>query len=290
MNPPFSSRDIATGAWLALAVIAALVWPQTRKSLVRVARAALGWKLSVPILLMAAYSGAIVAELARLGWWTGELLKETVLWFVLSGVALMFSGLGKRAGERGFWRRLLVDQLKATVLFEWLASAYTFSLPVELALVPLLVLLGAANALAQMKEEYASIRWLTALPIVALGFYVIASGLGVTAAQFQLADPEPALKAFILGPMLSIAILPLAYAFAVVSAFEMLLVRLVYALPEDARELRGYTARRVFLRCRLSPRKVSQFTRVYLPRLFAAHTRGDIDAMIRLSRTSRRGV
>lgn len=58
-----------------------------------------------------------------------------MIWFLFSGLVLAATAIDK-SKHHEFWREAVVEQLKVLVLIERLVQAYTFSLPVEILLVP----------------------------------------------------------------------------------------------------------------------------------------------------------
>ncbi len=108
VNDIFTTREAAVALW-ALALVAwAATKPEVRKSVGGGIRAALQWKLLVPFLLIAVYTALAVRGMHTIGLWTPDLLKDTILWFVFSGLALAFSGLQSDL-EGSVWRRVLLD-------------------------------------------------------------------------------------------------------------------------------------------------------------------------------------
>ena len=79
--------------------------------------------------------------LSEIGIWNRELLKDTVLWSLFSGLALALSGVQTQS-DVPTWRSILKNQLKAIILLEFIVNTYTFALWVELLLAPTLVLIG----------------------------------------------------------------------------------------------------------------------------------------------------
>jgi hypothetical protein len=285
-----SNREAATAFWLAAAALWAVSHPAVRTSLTSLVKTAANWKLLAPVALFAAWIAGTVTVLSALGIWTPDLLKDTVTWFVVSGWLLLFSGIGRAAHDRGFWRRLAWDQVKVTAIFEWLTSTYTFGLGVELVLLPALFVVVTMDALAGTRPEFKSVGRITSFVIAAFGFYVVGTALGEAAGVFQFSDLGRDVRAIILGPILSLATLPLAYAMAVIAAMEMLAVRLSWSI--DGRQDQGlprYALWQVAARCRFNPRKIAQCTRVYLHRMNGSKSRQEIDDVILLSKSRKRG-
>ena len=114
MKDFFTTREIAIGIWILVFLAWAGARSEVRRSFLGVLRAALRWKLLVPFVLVAAYMALAARGLYAVGLWTPDLLKDTVLWFLFSGVALSFSGF-QMDTEENIWRGAFIDQLKVIV-------------------------------------------------------------------------------------------------------------------------------------------------------------------------------
>ena len=128
VNELFSTREIASGLWLSVAFVWVLTVPKVRGGLFDIAKLSMKWKIWLPLFFLAAYTVLVVTSLRYVGVWTATLVKETVFWYLLSGIAFYYSVLTQRE-HAGMFRRALVENLKITVILELLVGTYTFSLP-----------------------------------------------------------------------------------------------------------------------------------------------------------------
>jgi hypothetical protein len=274
---PFSTREIAIGLWTAGFVVWVSTYPTVRRSFWHVVRTALNWKLLVPFLAAALYTGLAAWLLKQVDIWTPDLLKDTVFWFIFAGVALAFSGL--HANKELRWRDVVVDQVKVVVLVEYVVNTYTFSLPVELLLVPALAIVALLSAVAQTDNKYSAIvklaNWVQGLFGVAVLGFAVSEALRDWA-QFS---PVDALRSLILSPLLSLLILPFVYAFALVSAYELLFLKLKLGQPKDPVVVRE-TKRKLFKHLGLRLRGVQAFTSEHALELIRLKSPDDVDKML----------
>lgn len=245
----------------------------------------------LPVGLAAGYVVGIAALLASLGIWRPGLRKDAVLWFLFAGIALTFAGLDRAAERRGYWRRLVLNQVKVTLIFEWLINEYTYPLSIELLLLPSLVLLIAADTIARSDSALNSVATLTSWLLAALGFMLVAHGVQAAVSHLDTFAVGFAIRTMLIGPILSLAMLPLAFALSLCTAYETLLLRLRFTLAKKGEpDLIAYAARRIVWRCGLRPRKISQFWRAYVPQLEGLKSRAEVDAVLNLSKSGRRGI
>jgi len=103
-------------------------------SLVAVVKAAFAPKLLLLFGLALLYSFGVVYAAWLGGLWHLPALKETVYWFIGTGVALVALAISPGASTRQLLRRVLRRILAATVVIEFVANLYAFPLSVELPL------------------------------------------------------------------------------------------------------------------------------------------------------------
>jgi hypothetical protein len=157
--------------------------------------------------------------------------------------------------------------------------------------VPILLVLGAASAVAEFKPEYGPAKRFMGCVIPLAGLAIFVSSLTEAVKQFHLDQAGSAFRSIVVPPILSIAAVPVAYLFSLIATTELLLVRLRFALRNDESGVLARYARWAILRrCRFSPRKIDQFGRVYMRNLHGISSRREVDSVIELSRRMRRGV
>src|SRR5688572_10306130 len=122
-----NTREIAHGIWILILCGWAVPQPEMRKHLKALFSAVFHGKLVVAYVGFALYTACAVFILKATGLWAPNLLKDTIVWFVVSGIALLFSG-ARSAQEIISWRKILADQVKAALLVEYLVNTYTFPL------------------------------------------------------------------------------------------------------------------------------------------------------------------
>jgi hypothetical protein len=101
-----NTRELATVIWLLTLLGFGLTRPWLRESLLGVAKA---FAHRTILSTFAAYVGLLAAAVYltnRVGLWTPQLLIPTLLWFLLSGVVLLFSITEAGKNDR-FFRKIL---------------------------------------------------------------------------------------------------------------------------------------------------------------------------------------
>jgi len=179
MNP----RQVALTAWALIAVIWALTKPEIRRSFGAVARIAFKPKLLIPALASLTWNVTVLFCLFRLNLWSPALWWDTAA-FVLGGTtSLVWKMNESKDYSWRFYRQVVIEALTVSFLLGVLVSNYTFGLPVELILVPWLVLLGAIQAFASSDTKYSAVRKLVDGLIGITGFAMLARMISGAVAQ-----------------------------------------------------------------------------------------------------------
>jgi hypothetical protein len=154
-----NNREWAILIWGVAISLIIMARREVRSSFGQLLRIVLSPPLLIPLLLMVGY---VVGEIwlgykARL--WRSDLTKDTIVWFVISALALFF-GYDQASKQPHFFRRRLLAAISILVLLEFLANLFVLNLIAELALQPFLLLLGLLIAVAESDERFRALRTL----------------------------------------------------------------------------------------------------------------------------------
>lgn len=198
---------LVTAAAIVLALAIRAVRPKVPGLLTIVVSPPLG-----PLLFGAVvYVAAIIAVLAEIGVWTMPLLGVTVGWAVASAGAMFFT-VGDPVSDQDYFERALRRSVRWTLIFEFLVALYVFDLAIEVVLLLVLVSLGMLKAVADPKNEHASLRGPLDVIIGALGLALLAYGVWGIATGFDSFATFENLMRLVLPPALTVAFIPYAYA------------------------------------------------------------------------------
>ena len=255
----FSEREIAAGIWLFAAIAAAFGASRTRPLVRTIIAMTLRRPIISVLLCYAAYVVGVVALLAEYGLWNLEYIKITVMWFIFSGIAAVIDVASTKDSEQSHFGSWVADNIKALIVVEFLAHAYSFSLVVELALFPVIFVLAGALETSKNDPEAEMAKVVFEMILGSIGLVFLAySAFQVATNWSQFVDGDP-VASFVLPPLLSLALLPFLYLTHLFVWYELIGIRLQYAIP------------RRFLRA--------------VARIFSAVSfRGDVEALRRWSR------
>ncbi|TPE40284.1 hypothetical protein [Pontibacter mangrovi] len=253
----FSNRELALIAWTLVATISILFDQSIRKALYKVLRAFFQPSILIIILLAMLYSVGVVYILRMIDLWSQTLLKNTLLWFFGSGVIILFS-LNKAEKEKNFFTKLLLDNLKLLLVFEFIINLHQFSLTTELVMLPVLAFLTGMKLIAEREERTQKVKvgieWILTIGGLAI---IVISLIDIYSHINDFANPST-LTTFLLPIILSISFIPCAYFIALYMGYEMLYVRLTLFL-KDKQDLQ-FAKWRVLWKCNFHLSKLKQLS------------------------------
>lgn len=252
----FNNREIATFAWLLVFAVFVLRSKDVRRSVAALLKQFASMKMLLPVLLLAGYLGGTVYLLHRVGLWNISLLKDTLFWFFSAGLLTMFKYVQARKGEIPV-KKMLYDNLKFIVVLEFILNTFTFSIWAELVIVPIVTIIVMMNAYVEATNGDRKVaKFLGGIQAI-IGFGLIGHALYAAIGDYRTLGTFDTMRSFLLPILLSAAIIPAAYLFAVYTNYESLFVGFKIGRPREGSFVR-YCKWKVILHCGLSTRKIAR--------------------------------
>lgn len=161
--------------------------------------------------------------LYQVGVWDISLLKDTIFWLVGAASVLSFSVNEWKSNQDVF--KAILSLFKWSILLEFLSNMYTFSIGIELILVPIVTLLGLMKQFTQAKFAHAEIQNVIRSILTWIGLFFLGYILYKTITGFSGLITMVNLKSLIIAPVLSIMFIPFVYGLAVLVAYSDMLLR-----------------------------------------------------------------
>jgi hypothetical protein len=179
----------------------------------------------VILITFAGYVAAVVAVAYQLGFWNAGLIKDTVAWFLVPGVVLLF-GFTKAYEGRRYYGRTLVQVIGLTAIVEFYVNLAAFPLWAELALLPAVVFLGAVSAVAGLKPEtQVAKRFVDGMAAV-VGFFILVGTAVYVIPEWDGLDKAELALSFALPIWLTAATLPFIFGLSLFANYEMAFTRI----------------------------------------------------------------
>lgn len=239
-----NNREIAILIWavglFAFLIVKAKAWP-----------AVLGifrsfWKpvILLSIGFMALYVEASVWVLWRIGFWTTDNLKTTIIWFGTFAVGWIFDLKRWEADPNEDVRVTLKEVLSVTAVVTFVTEFYTFNLIGELLFVPVVsfVALMAAFAQGQAQSRMVANLFNGILAVIGLSLLGYAAYRLIGDLRgFATADTG---REFAVPSLLSLLFIPFMYAFNVWNAYSGALRTMSFSIKDE--KVRRYARQRSF--------------------------------------------
>ena len=204
------------------------------------------------------------------------MLKDSIYWFIGSALIVLLN-LMKAHKEKGFFKKLLLDNLKLLIIIQFIMNVHVFSLTIELILLPVITIIVLIRTYSEHKAEYIQLKnvmdgFLTVIGLTFLTFSVIE-----ILEDIKKFASFATLKTFLFPIILSISFIPFAYLITLYMSYEMLYVRLGFFLSNE-RDLR-YAKWRTLRKCHFSLNKLNQLSS-NINELYSGSTRNNIKEII----------
>ncbi len=217
-------------------------------------------KILSPILLLAVYSSIIVMVINELFDISGISLKNLIVWFIFTAVVLMF-GLTNISKNKNFFKNIVLRNLIVLAFVEYVFNLYSFSLIVELFLQFGIALFSVLALVAGMEEKHKKVRKFFNVLLSLLVFIVFAKSVQGIVNDLGGQLMRDFLLNFILPVALTISIIPFLYLMAVLMQYELIFIRLPYALDiEKDRKIKLTLKWKIFFKYGLNLKKIINIT------------------------------
>ncbi|WP_208454614.1 hypothetical protein, partial [Jannaschia marina] len=216
-----------------------------RAGLIDVIRAALQWKLVLWFISLSINTALIAAMLKQTGLWAFDQTISTILWLLTSGCVLSANAISAKEGD-GYFRNIFFKVFAVAGAFEFVVVAYSFSLVVEIILLPVLMLLAALIAVAGREESHAPAKTLFEIVLLAIGVFILWNSV-----EQIISDPEDFFttatgRNFVLPGFLAVGSIPIFYIWYCYSHIESARIAINQKNYQSA-ELKNYARKRFFL-------------------------------------------
>lgn len=278
MTDVFNSREISIGTWLIVFLILSSTRKDFRQIFLKLMASFTNGAILIPILLMATYNVAVVRAMEILGLWRISQLKDTILWFIFTGLVTAFHLFTDQKDPQSI-KKVIKDNVKLIIVLEFIVNTYTFPLYIELILFPILVILGGMAALAERDSKYSSVatvtKWMLSLFGTGAILYVVISII-YDYKHFASIDT---LHDILLPPILTILSLPVIYMIMLYMAYESLFFRLRIFLRESPK-LQKYAMKKLIIQCKFNLTKVKRALGENSYQLFDAKSQEEVERII----------
>jgi len=254
-----NGREKAVIVWFLIFLFWALSQKNIRTSMLGVLKAFFQKKIITVFLAMFVYIFFIILLFSKLQIWNASLTKDTGFWILGSAFVLLMNVNNATQDDHHF-KKILIDNLKLILVLEFIITLYSFDFWIEMLFVPVMFLIVAMGAVAELKKEYLPVKKLIDYILSFIGIFLIIFAISKVIGDYQGFLTANNLRSFVLPPLMTLAYIPFLYIFALIMAYEMLFVRLDIFLKND-KKLAGFAKQKIFRLCFLNLGKLNRFAK-----------------------------
>lgn len=250
----FNNREIAIGFWLLVISVYVLLFPkmvEVRSSFRHLLSAFFVRQIMSVLGLMVAYMMLIVYFLYEMDLWNTEQIKNTIFWCVSVGFMSLFK-IESIKKDKSFFKHSVLDNLKLLAILQFVVGVYTFPIWIETLLVPVLVLISAMTAIAEMDKKHHQVKVLLEYCLSVFGVILIVYTLYMLATSFGEFANEKNAYDFFVPPLLTLFYLPFVFFMLVYSTYEQIFIRLKFSIANKSHRNLAKIYALVLLNLRLS--------------------------------------
>lgn len=278
----FSTRELATAFWVGAILIAvgmAIVTnKKIRQGFIGVLKCFFNRKLRKLWEIYFLYIGIITLMFSRFPIWKNIYLKDIILWTLFSGLTICMNAVASEADEK-YISKVLKDNIRFTVVTEFLLSTFTFSLWVELIIIPITTVIVLFDTVAEHKSDAIAVHKLLQDVMAFAGLCVILQTVRVGILEYRELNVINTLVSFFIPIVYLLLVTPLEYAFELYSKYEMLFIQMHFKEPSDKMVQRKRHLK-VIKACGLSVRKTILFQKQCIPRMYVSMSDSEFEALI----------
>lgn len=278
----FSTRELATAFWVGAILIAvgmAIVTnKKIRQGFIGVLKCFFNRKLRKLWEIYFLYIGIITLMFSRSPIWKNIYLKDIILWTLFSGLTICMNAVAGEADEK-YISKVLKDNIRFTVVTEFLLSTFTFSFWVELIIIPITTVIVLFDTVAEHKSDAIAVHKLLQDMMAFAGLCVILQTVRVGILEYRELNVINTLVSFFIPIVYLLLVTPLEYAFELYSKYEMLFIQMHFKEPSDKMVQRKRHLK-VIKVCGLSVKRIMLFQKQCIPRMYISMPDVEFDLLI----------
>ena len=216
----FSTRELAAIIWICIFLCIILINKKIRNSFSLLLKAFFDRKIQTIVFLLLIYIFIVVFLFKELSFWDISFLKDTVFWFFTVALVLLFD-YNKIKGLKSF-KEIIKKTLKWTIIIQFMANYYTFSLKAELILVPVFIIINLLIAYSPTIDRGEKVVGFLSKTLGIIVLMVFLFAFYKIVVNFDTFFTLINLKIFVWIPILTILFLPFLYIQTLYMKYELL--------------------------------------------------------------------
>lgn len=271
-----SSRERATLIWITIFFLYIITHKEMRKCLWQLVVIIFEEKLRVLWEIILLYVLVITMPFYYSAVWKSIYIKDIVIWFLFSGVIYCANAVSNEADEN-YIGKVLRENLKITIVLEFLMSTFTFSIWAELLIIPIVTIISLMSVCSENKEEYKSVHRLCDVILAILGFWMFYETINLGIREYATLDIADTMISFFIPIIYMFLIIPLEFGLEIYSKYENLFSSILFMENKNKKFKHRV---RIISTCKFSIRKILLFQKKYMGKMYIGMKDEEFDNLI----------
>jgi hypothetical protein len=254
-----NNREWALLFWLGAFIVFILSKQPVRKAVVDLLIILFSFQIISHILIVAIYATISVWGLWYLKIWDKTMLKDTILWFFIVPLPLLFNSHNAKE-EQKYFRKILFDNLKLTVILEYIVNFYVFNILIELLIVPILAFLGITGVYSEEKAEFKKVKKVADYLLGIFGIFILIFAIYSVISDYKSFFAISNFLSFISPVILTLIYIPFLYLLTLRMIYNGLKIRVAWNFKND-KEKTKLILRTIFYSCMFNMEKVKRVSK-----------------------------
>lgn len=246
----FSNREIAYLFWSIPILIFCLI--KIPKSVQSVTNSFFANRLVTVYLFMLLYTIIEVFFIFQIGFWNSTLIKDTTFWFITFSFLTLYKSINARNIKD--FIPILNDIFKLTIFVEFIINFTSFTIVVEILMLPLISFIGVIKFLSD-KNEYNILSKFLVNSIAIISLIYFSFSIYKTLIDYSKFTSIENLNILVLPVLLSFLSLPFYYLVAVYNEYEQIFMRVKFMTSDKKNQ--NKIKRQIFRRALLNLNTIS---------------------------------
>jgi len=200
-------------------------------SLVSLFKATFNVKILIPVVLMATYIYCAVQCLQKIGLWSPDQLKNTIVWTATVGPASLMR-ISTTNIEHPF-RTILLDNFKIIAILEFITNIQSFNIFLEMMIVPVVALLVVTSEISKRRKDTVVVYKLSTALLSITGVWVLVKSLLSVITNFTQYAEIKTIYDFSIPPILTTIYIPFLFILATIINYEYVFAILQFKIKDE---------------------------------------------------------
>lgn len=271
----FSTREFSIIIWLLIIISLLMMKKETRVILIDGIKLLFEPGIIIILFIYFLYIAVITIFLSNLSIWNRIYLKDIIIWSIFVGLMNYVRSITDE--NFGFnLRKLIKDNINATIIVEFIISIFTFNMILELIIVPIVTILSVLSVYTERNSNYETVHKIFDVIMGGFGLLLAFKTIEVGIHEYKNLNIKDTLVSFMIPIVYLLLSLPLHYMIRIYSKYETVFVSIPFSqvINSKVKKKRFY---KIFKICKFSTKKLDYFKKYHVPNMHKSMSEEDFN-------------